>query len=158
MDGPYLDYLALLRELSGHLERLAELAGKKADAVRKDDLMALDEVLKQEQVMGLTLRGLEQRRQKLVKALGLDGVPLSALGEKYPEELGLQASQTAEALRHSYKIYRGCADMARNTLELNLHQIERVVAASGMDPAELGAGYEAPGVEPPKNMKTDFRA
>ena len=48
--------------------------------------------------------------------------------------------------------------MARNTLELTLHQIDKIVAAAGIDPGQLGAGYQAPGVEPPKNMKTDFRA
>ena len=34
-------------------------------AVLKDDLLALDEVLKQEQALSLSLRGLEQRRLKL---------------------------------------------------------------------------------------------
>ena len=63
-----------------------------------------------------------------------------------------------EALRQSYKIYRSCADMARTTLELNLHQIEKTITASGIDPVLGGAGYAAPGAEPPKNMKTDFRA
>lgn len=158
MMASHQDYLALLRELSGHLERLSQLDGQKADAVRRDDLLGLDEVLKQEQAMTLTLRGLEQRRVKLLKQLGLDGVPLDSLPGKFPPELELEAKKTVEELRNSYKIYRGFADMARNLLELNLHQIEKAVAASGVDPAALGAGYEIPGVEPPKNMKTDFRA
>lgn len=158
MDSPFSAYLSLLQELNGHLEQLAQLAQQKAEAARQDDLMALDEVLKQEQAMSLTLRGLEQRRAKLVKELGLENTSLAQLPDKCPPELEPEARKTAEALHASYKIYRSCADMARNTLELTLHQIDKIVAAAGIDPGRQGAGYQAPGVEPPKNMKTDFRA
>lgn len=158
MGGPFPEYLALLRELCGHLDRLAVLAQEKADAARQDDLLALDEVLKQEQAMTLTLRGLEQRRQKLSAELELTDTKLSGLPAKCPPELQDEARDTVEALRQGYQVYRSCSDMARNTLELALHQIDKFVAAAGVDPAEAGAGYEPPGAEPPKNMKTDFRA
>lgn len=158
MGGSYESYLALLRELSGSLEQLAQLAQDKAAAVRRDDLIGLDQVLKQEQAMGLNLRGTEQRRQKLAAQLDLGSTPLNDLPRHFPPELEIQAGQTVEQLRQSYAIYRGCADMARNLLELNLHQIERTITAAGVDPAKPGAGYEPPGVEPPQNMKTDFRA
>lgn len=158
MGAPFPAYLKLLEELSGHLEQLAELARQKANVVRQDDLTGLDEVLKQEQVITLALRGLEQRRLKLVKELGLENTTLSDLPGRCPAELDGQARGIVENLRNSYKVYRSCADMARSTLELNLHQIEKFIVSSGVDPAGLGAGYEAPGVEPPKKMKTDFRA
>ena len=142
----------------GMLDRLSALARKKVDAVRRDDLMALDEVMKQEQAMTLNLRGLELKRLKLMGRLGLDGVPLDELEGRCPPELAGRARSAVDALRSSYTIYRSCADMARSLLELNLHQIEKVIAASGVDPAVAASGYEAPGVEPPKQMKTDFRA
>ena len=53
MDGAYQTYLNLLQELGGCLEQLAGLAEQKATVVRQDDLMALDAVLKQEQVITL---------------------------------------------------------------------------------------------------------
>ena len=161
MSAPFRDYLKLLRELSGLLMKLAALAEQKAAVVRQDDLLALDEVLKQEQAMGLNLRGLELRRQKLVPQLGLDGVKLGDLVSKCPPELEAEASDTVRELQDSYKVYRSYTDMARNTLELNLHQIEKLVIAAGGDPKDLdtGMGYVSPsGPEPPRNMKTDFRA
>lgn len=84
MDASYQTYLELLRELSGSLERLAQLAQDKASAVRQDDLIGLDEVLKQEQAMTLNLRGLEQRRLKLASQLGLNGTSLSDLPGRCP--------------------------------------------------------------------------
>lgn len=158
MEQLHLSYLKLLEELSSSLDRLARLAQDKAAAVRADDLIALDEVLKQEQAMTLNLRGLELKRLKLVGQLGLDKVPLDELEGRCPPELAGRARSTVNALRSSYAVYRSCADMARSLLELNLHQIEKVITAAGVDPAVAAAGYEAPGVEPPKQMKTDFRA
>ena len=140
MDAPFLPYLQLLRELAGKLDQLGQYAQEKITAVGNDDLMALDEVLKKEQVM-----------------TSLGDVPLSDLSKHYPESLAMEAKEAAEALRHSYRMYRSHADAARNSLELNLHQIEKVITAAGIDPV-AGSGYDAPGVEPPKNMKSDFRA
>ena len=158
MESLFRSYLGVLRELSGTLDRLTPLARQKAEAVRGDDLLALDEVLKQEQALSLNLRGLELKRQKLVPQLGLDNVPLSRLPEHCPTQLVDEARKTASALRESYEIYRSYADMARNTLELNLHQIDKALADAGVDPKLAAQGYEAPPMEPPKKMKTDFRA
>lgn len=153
-----LAYLKLLRDLSGSLDQLGDLAEQKAQTVREDDLLAMDEVIKQEQVLSLSLRGLEQRRTKLLAKLGWSKVPLSGLAEQYPPELQDEAAQTVKELRRSYRAYRSRADMARTMLELNLHQIDKLVKAAGGDPKDMEAGYAPPGVEPPKNMKTDFRA
>ena len=158
MEAQFRAYLGVLRELTGALERLTPLAQQKAEAVRANDLLALDEVLKQEQALGLNLRGLELKRQKLVPQLGLDNVPLSELSRHCPPQLANEARKTAAALRESYEIYRSYSDMARNTLELNLHQIDKFLTESGVDPKLAAQGYEAPPMEPPQKMKTDFRA
>ena len=151
-------YLNLLRDLSGKLDQLGGLAEQKAQTVRQDDLLAMDEVLKQEQVLSLALRGLEQRRTKLLAKLGLSDVALKDLPSHYPEELADEARRTVEQLRGSYKRYRAQADTARTLLEMNLHQIDKLVTAAGGDPKDLDAGYTPPGMEPPQTMKTDFRA
>ena len=158
MEEQFRAYFGVLRELSGVLDRLTPLAQQKAEAVRASDLMALDEVLKQEQALGLNLRGLELKRQKLAPQLGLDGVPLSELPQHCPAELRDEARKTASALHKSYEIYRSYAGMARNTLELNLHQIDKSLERAGVDPQLAAQGYETPPTQPPQKMKTDFRA
>ena len=156
MDG-FRAYLDLLRELSGSLEQLTALAKQKTAAVRKDDLMGLDAVLKQEQAMSLALRGLEQKRLTQLKGLGLEGTPLTQLPDRCPQEMRTETKQAVETLRRSYEIYRTAAGVARDTLECNLHELEKLVEQMGGGQAG-GAGYAPPSVEPPKNMKTDFRA
>ncbi|MCI8423651.1 MAG: flagellar protein FlgN [Lawsonibacter sp.] len=158
MHESYLTYLDLLTELTGKLDQLTTLAQQKIEAVRRDDLSALDAVLKQEQVLSLSLRGLEQRRGTLTAQLNLGGVRLSGLPDRYPPELYPQAKQTAELLRRSYDLYHAAAQAARVTLETNLHELEKLIDSMGGAPEPGTPGYTPPAAEPPKNMKTDFRA
>ncbi len=157
MEQLYLAYLALLGELSNSLDQLAGLAKQKNTAIRKDDLLALDQVLNQEQAMSLALRGQEQKRAKLLRELGLEDVPLSGLSERYPPSLKNRAKQAAESLRRSYDVYRCAAEVARTTLECNLHELDKIVSGMGGAPAPK-TGYSPAGAAPPPNMRTDFRA
>jgi vacuolar-type H+-ATPase subunit I/STV1 len=152
----YASYLDLLRQLTGDLEKLTDLARQKATAVRQDDLNALDQVLKQEQALTLTVRGLEQKLKRTLDELHMTRVPLTSLPEQYPQELQLEARRTVGALREQYQLYRAVSEAARHTLECNLHEIEKALNDWGA-PDRTGPGYEKDGVEPPPQMKTDIR-
>lgn len=56
-------YLSLLESLGGTLEELTGMEQEKTKAVSKGDLPAVEELMKREQVISLSLRGLEQRRE-----------------------------------------------------------------------------------------------
>ena len=119
--------------------------------------MALDEILKQEQAASLLFRGLEQKQSALLNSTGLKGLPLSSLSENFPPKMRLEAKQCIEQLQTRYRVYQSCAEIARNTLECNLHEIEKALAA--MSPASAGGpGYQPHDPEIPSSMKTDFRA
>lgn len=157
MENELLEYLTLLDGLRNSLEQLTELDQQKTAAVRKDDLATLNEILKKEQALSLSLRGQEQKRLKLAEALGFQSVPLQQLPNSYPDSLHLRAKETVEKLSNQYEIYRCAAEVARNTLECNLHEVEKVLEQMGGD-VPLGPGYTAPDIDPPAAMKTDFRA
>ena len=158
-ENPHLAYLSLLDEIGKNMDRLCELSQQKTRVVGRDDLEALSEVIKQEQVISLSLRGLEQKRLKVLTQLGLEKVPLSGLAARYPAEYQSQAEQTAAGLLRKYEAYRAAAKEARERLESNLIQVERVISDLGVTQEDEGTGYVPPkNPEPPKNMKTDFRA
>ena len=159
-NNPFVNYLKLLDQLSGELERLTGLARQKIASVQADDLMALDDVMRQEQAAALAFRGFEQKQTALLKATGLTGVPLSALAEHFPPPLRLEAKKTVENLQSQYQVYQKTAEVARNTLEINLHQIDRVLSSLGGSsaPSTGGPGYQPQDLDLPKPMKTDFRA
>lgn len=98
MDELYRSYLGFLRSMDQGLESLIELNLKKLAAAQKDDLMALSELLNQEQAQALNFRGLELTRDKLLPQLGLTGVPLFQVPERFPPAMREEARQAVEAL------------------------------------------------------------
>ncbi len=100
MNNPFDDYLLLLEQMRVELSHLSELANAKISAVQKNDLIALDKVMKQEQASSMTFRGLEQKQTLLLRATELTDVPLSSLPEKYPPEKRLDAKNTVEKLQN----------------------------------------------------------
>ena len=134
----YREYFAFMEQLGKTLEQLTELAKEKTVAVRRDDLLAVDDCMKREQALGLSLRAMDKKRDKLLAAIGLENVTLSGLAQHCPEELQQEARSAANQLRDRYDLYRSASDVARTTLECNLHQIERMMADEADAP--LGSG------------------
>lgn len=157
MEATYPAYFQTLNEVSRRLEQLSQTAKKKTAAVRADDLATLNETMKEEQAISMSLRGLEQKREQLVKGLNLPAVPLSQLPTVCPREFQLEAKNTAQLLLRNYELYQSASEVARSTLECNLHEIEKLLESAGADPAGA-ADYGAAPVELPPAMRTDFRA
>lgn len=145
-EAEFESYFDFLGRLGDTLEELTELARQKSLAVRNDDLMGVNDCMKQEQVISLSLRGMEAKREKMLAELGLSGVPLSGLEASCPESLRPRAKEAARSLRSKFEIYNSAADVARTMLECNLHEIERMMAETSADPV------------PPKRSLADIRA
>lgn len=139
-------YLKMLKSLTKTLEQLAQVENRKTEAVSRGDLMAVDECMKQEQVLSLSLRGFDQKRDAALRELGLEGVKLSGLIARAPAEEELETRKVVEELQRQYEIFQAASLVARNTLECNLRVIER----AQQDEAAAGQS-QAP-------RQTDFRA
>lgn len=153
----FRNYLNLLRDLSKTLEQLTEIEQWKTQAVQNDDLNDLNECMKQEQVISLKLRGYESKQQAALAALNLTAVPLGRLIEFAPDECVQETRAVVEELRTRYELFHGAFEIAQNTLEINLHQVEAILMDLGAN-QNSGPGYSEAGPELPKSMRTDFRA
>ena len=149
--------LTLFESIANHLRQLTELAKRKTTAVRKSDLLELDRIMKEEQAQSLALRGLEQKRISLLSQFELGNVPLTELPSRFPSQLQQKARESTEMLRREFSIYRSAAEIARNTLECNLHEVEKFLAAAGAA-NDIGTDYRNGEVDAPPQMKADFRA
>ena len=134
----YREYFAFMEQLGQLLDRLTELAKRKTAAVRHDDLLAVDECMKQEQALSLSLRTMDKKRDKLLAEIGQQDVSLSGFARSCPAEVRREAEDAVEKLRTRYELYRSASDVARTTLECNLHQIEKMLADQADAP--LGGG------------------
>ena len=144
------DYLKLMGNLTRTLEELTQVERDKNDAASRGDLTAVEECMKREQVISLSLRGYDQKRDKMLAELGLQGVTLSQLEEHSPDELQLETKRVVEELRRQYKLFQAASQVARDTLEVNLRAIEHMQAVQAGDTAEAE--------EVRKHHQTDFRA
>lgn len=122
-------YLALLDSLGETLEKLTEIERTKTQAVSRGDLEAVEQCMKQEQVISLSLRGTDQKRDKMLAQLGLTGVHLRDLAGHAPAELAMETKTAAERLRRKYEVFQSASEVARNTLECNLRAIEKLQKA-----------------------------
>ena len=92
--------------------------------------------MKREQVISLSLRGLEQRRERMLREMELAGVPLRELAGHAPEELYQETKDAAETLRQKYDVFQAASEVARHTLECNLRAIEKMQKAQDAPPEE----------------------
>ena len=163
MQDAYEALLALMGSLGENLEKLTALAERKIEAVQQDDLTILNEVMNQEQALALAFRGLEQTRDKLLKELEMEAVPLSQSAERFPPAQRERAQEAVQTLRRQYQNYQARSAAARGALEGGIRDVESAIIAMGGAAAlsqEGGPGYQPPasGAVPPASMKTDFRA
>ena len=144
------DYLKLMTGLTHTLEELTQVEQDKNDAASQGNLIAVEECMKREQVLSLSLRGHDQKRDKILAELGLQGVALSQMETHSPDEFQMETKRVIEKLRRQYKLFQAARETARNTLEINLRAIERMQAVQAGDAAEAE--------ETRKQHQTDFRA
>ena len=144
------DYLKLMESLTQTLEKLTAIEREKNAAASRGDLPGVEDCMKREQAMSLTLRGYDQKRDALLAGMGLTGMKLSQMEQSSPEELRLETKAVAERLRQQYELFRVASDVARDTLEVNLRAIEHMQAVQAGDTAEAE--------EVRKHHQTDFRA
>jgi len=144
------DYLKLMESLTKTLEELTQVERDKNAAASAGDLRGVEDCMKREQVLSLTLRGYDQKRETMLAQLGLRNVTLKELERHSPPDLRMETKAAVELLRSKYALFQAASDAARITLEVNLRAIEREQAVRAGDAAEAA--------ETRKTHQTDFRA
>lgn len=128
MTAQWQEYLKLLDQLGGVVEQLTEIEQEKTAAVSNGDVDGVDDCMKREQALSMSLRGMEQRREKLLGQLGLQKVPLRELEEHAPQGMEMEVKAAAEELRRQYNLFQVASQVARDTLECHLRAIEKAQA------------------------------
>lgn len=144
------EYLKLMRSLTRTLKELSQVERDKNTAASSGDLAGVENCIKREQALSLSLRGYDQKRDRMLAAMGMKGVNLRNLADHSPEEFRLETKAVAEELRQQYEVFQNVSKVTRNTLEMNLRAIERMQAVQ--------AGDRVQAEEERKNHQTDFRA
>ena len=153
----YQQYLSLLSNLLQEIEHLTETAGKKREALQEHDLDQLNDCIKQEQAISLRLRGLEQKREKILSALGYSQITLQEMPKHCPKEYEGETRNLAERISRAYQMLQSIQTASRTMMEHDLRLIQKELENRGIAP-EMDENYQQiSGAQPPE-MRTDFRA
>lgn len=69
----------ILNESADLYKNFLELEYEKHDAIIKNDIELLDEIVSKEQVFYMKMRGLDQKREKLIDSMGCKGMTLKEI-------------------------------------------------------------------------------
>ena len=153
----YQDYLQLLTDLQQEISRLIEVGQQKIEAVQNHDLDQLNECMKQEQAIALTLRGFEQKRVKLLSELGYKNVTLREMPQHCPKEYQQKTSELVERLLRAHQVLQSVETPSRTMMEQDLRTIQQELENRGVS-QEMDENYQtAPGAQPPA-LRTAIRA
>lgn len=154
MSNQFDGLIQLMQDLTKTLTQLTAVQKDVASAVHTDDLTALGECMKKENALALTLRNIDQKREKIQQQLGLEGVKLSKLpGKVSDEEARPKVKQAAEELQAQYRVMQSATEVARSALECSLYEVESMMTKMGIDPRQV---EQQPASS--NGAHTDFRA
>lgn len=113
----------LLKENAEILENTIKIEYEKHEAIINDDINILDSIVEKEQVFYLEMKGIEQKRIKLVDSMGMKDKKMSQIissahGEDR-EKLQDIYDRLLKALNDFQKISQEC----RTLIEIKLHKI-----------------------------------
>jgi len=121
----------ILKESAGLYKNFLELEYKKYDIAIKDDIVALDDIVSKEQAFYLKMRGLEQKREKLIEEMGMKGKSLKEIIELTDEE---QRPMLIEAYDELYELILGVkkiSNLCKTVIEVRMNRIRKAMSQLG---------------------------
>lgn len=100
---------------------------QKLEAAVKNDILAIEEIMKKEQADILRFRGMDKKREEIQKALSWGGLTYKEIIPKLEGEAREKAENLYSRLNASVKIYRNTFDSARSVIQTNLHTVDKTI-------------------------------
>ncbi len=118
------ELIRVLEELIVVFEELLNSAELKLNAVKANRIVEIDDCLKKEQAILMKLKGLENKREKIMKELGYENVTgndVLNLLEDHQKEY----RQTLDQLNHRVVLYRSIHQQIMVLMNCNVKQLEK---------------------------------
>ena len=120
----YSSFIEVIREFIQLFEALIPIEQKKLDSAVHNQVS-----MNQEQAAVLRLRGLELKRQKIQKDLGMEQLTFKQLIEEAPEDVKVSLIPLFNELNEKVALFRSVSDSAKDTIAVNLHMIQSALSS-----------------------------
>lgn len=121
----------LLKESIKIYKLFLELEYEKYTAVIKNDIIALDDIVSQEEVYYLKIKGLEHRREKLINLLGLSGKTLKEIIDSSEYEYKTILQEQYVELNNTIKELQKINSLLKTVIEVRLRKIDKEMIKLG---------------------------
>lgn len=114
----------ILNESADLYKNFLELEYKKYDTIIKNDMEELDNIVSKEQVFYLKMRGLEQKREKLMDSMGMKGKTLKEVIESendYKDALTKEYNELKDIISEVKRI----SSLCKTLIEVRMRHIDK---------------------------------
>ena len=112
----YSSFIEVIREFIQLFEALIPIEQKKLDSAVHNQVSFVEDCMNQEQAAVLRLRGLELKRQKIQKDLGMEQLTFKQLIEEAPEDVKVSLIPLFNELNEKVALFRSVSDSAKDTI------------------------------------------
>ena len=125
------ELIMLLGQITKLLEQYLPLEEEKLKAVKENKVSVVEECMRKEQALLLNMRGLEQKRARMLSEMGCEGKTLRELVSTVREKDRQSLQLACDKLEDTVQRFRSLNDESMKLIRLNLHQMERMAGAEG---------------------------
>lgn len=123
------ELIELLKESADVYKQFLELEYTKYDIVIKNDIEKLDDIVSKEQVVFLKMRGLEQKREKLIISMGMNGKTFKEIIDYLDKDENLLSEY--EKLKSIISEVRKISSLCKTLIEVRLHRLDKAMSQLG---------------------------
>ncbi|QAT42018.1 flagellar export chaperone FlgN [Aminipila luticellarii] len=127
----YAEIRGIIDEYITLMDKLIDFEQEKLQAVKVKDLKKLDAFLKEEQAYLLKLRGLDQKREKLQKQLGAEGLTYRQIIERTEGDTRIEMENSYNILSEKTKQFNELLSTLKTYIGIRLHTIDEVMKQFG---------------------------
>ena len=121
----------LLKENNEIYKMFLELEYDKYEAVIKNDVISLDNIVSQEEVYYLQMKGIEKKKEKLLHSLGLSGKTLKEIIDAAENEFKTNLQEEFEELNNTIKELKKINELLKTVIEVRLRKINKEMSNLG---------------------------
>lgn len=145
------DFIDIINEFIIFFESLKDIEQEKFNAVTAKNFSQIDECMKKEQAAILKLKGLDKKREQIQEKLSFKDKSFREIISLVPDKNKPVLSELFNKLDSNVKSYKSISDAAKETLELNIHNIDRII-----DAIENSSTYTNDGSKKENTQKKSF--
>lgn len=117
--------MTILKETNHFLLEVTQVEQKKYEATLKNNVVAVEDCMKKEQVLLLKLKGLDKRREQTLQKVGKPDATFREIIATLPEEEKKPLENLFAQMQQNLQKYKEVERNAQNALEFNIHRIDK---------------------------------